>query len=438
MIEPLTPNTQAILLLTAPLIAGRGEQSRDLLSLGDYNRLARILREKQKQPADLIGAEAEQLIELCAQPFGRARLDALLGRGFLLSQAVEQWNARAIWVISRADSRYPKRLKARLKEDAPPLLYGCGDIALLEKGGLAVVGSRHVDDELVSFTETVGRLSAEAHRIIVSGGAKGIDRAAMHGALMAGGDVAGVMADSLERAALARDNREPLMEGRLVLISPYDPAAGFNVGHAMQRNKLIYALADAALVVTSEFEKGGTWAGAIEQLDCLHFVPVFVRNGTNAGKGNAALLNRGGKPWPNPQSGNELGMALVAALEAVATEPKQDTLPLTLREEPAAYEAPPSGMVTELAAEKAEEKAEEKEANSKLSPEAELLSTVREILRRELVEARTEEEVTRLLAVTKQQAKAWIARLVEEEVIERVTKPKPVRFRTVKKADRLL
>ncbi|HTE89275.1 MAG TPA: DNA-processing protein DprA, partial [Terriglobales bacterium] len=194
MIEPLTSNTQAILLLTAPLVAGRGVGSPGLLSLGEYNRLARILREKQKQPADFIGPDAQDSIELCAQPFGRARLDALLGRGFLLSQAVERWNARAIWVISRADSRYPKRLKARLKEDAPPLLYGCGEIAVLEKGGLAVVGSRHVDDEQIDFTENVGRLTAKAHRTVVSGGAKGIDRAAMHGALQEGGDVAGVMA----------------------------------------------------------------------------------------------------------------------------------------------------------------------------------------------------------------------------------------------------
>jgi DNA processing protein len=213
MIEPLTSNTQAILLLTAPLVAGRGENSPDSLTLGEYNRLARILREKQKQPADLIGPDAQDLIELCSQPFGRTRLDALLGRGFLLSQAVERWNARAIWVISRADPRYPKRLKARLKEDAPPLLYGCGEIGLLEKGGLAVVGSRHVDDELISFTENVGRLAAKAHRTIISGGAKGIDQAAMHGALLADGGVAGVMADSLERAALAHDNRDPLMEG---------------------------------------------------------------------------------------------------------------------------------------------------------------------------------------------------------------------------------
>jgi hypothetical protein len=59
MIAPLTPNTQAILLLTAPLIAGRGDLSAKLLSLGEYNRLAGILREKQKQPADLIGNNGE-------------------------------------------------------------------------------------------------------------------------------------------------------------------------------------------------------------------------------------------------------------------------------------------------------------------------------------------------------------------------------------------
>ena len=199
------------------------------------------------------------------------------------------------------------------------------------------------------------------------------------------------------------------MEGRLVLVSPYDPAAGFNVGHAMQRNKIIYALADAALVVTSDFEKGGTWAGAIEQLERLHFVPVFVRNGANAGKGNAALLHRGGKPWPNPQNGNELGMALVAAAEAVATEPKQDTLPLTLREEPAGYEAAPAAKQTEVATKEPEPPAIE----AQVPPQRTLLDAVREILRHELTEARTEEEVATLLAVTKPQAKAWLARLGE-------------------------
>lgn len=430
MIAPLTPNAQAILLLTAPLIAGSGASSPDLLTLGEYNRLARILREKQKQPADLVGPDAQALIELCAQPFGRARLDALLGRGFLLSQAVERWNARAIWVISRADPRYPKRLKARLKEDAPPLVYGCGEIGLLEKGGLAVVGSRHVDDDLITFTANVGRLTAKAHRTIISGGAKGIDRAAMHGALLEGGEVAGVMADSLERAALARDNREPLMEGRLALISPYDPAAGFNVGHAMQRNKLIYALADAGLVVTADFEKGGTWTGAIEQLERLHFVPVFVRNGDNAGRGNAALIHHGGRPWPNLENAAELGQVLAGAMESVAAEPKQEALSFALREQPAVY----SGSVKPV--EPATVVIETPKIIS--SPAEELFNTVRDLLRRELVAGQTEAEIVSLLGVTKSQAKDWLARLMQEGTVEKVKKTKPVQYRAATPSERLL
>ncbi len=332
MIKPLSTNSQAILLLTAPLIAGRGELLADFLSLGEYNRLAHLLRERKKKPADLIGTEAEEIAAFCAQAFGRSRLDALLGRGFLLSQAVDRWNARGIWVVSRADTTYPHRLKARLKEDAPPVLYGCGDAELLEKGGLAVVGSRHVDDELLEYTQGIGRLAAAAHLPLVSGVARGIDRAAMSGALHSGGVVVGVMSDSLERAALAQDNREALVDQRLVLISPYDPSAGFNVGNAMQRNKLIYALADAALVVTSDFEKGGTWAGAIEQLDRLHFVPIFVRNSTNAGKGNAALLRKGGQLWPNPRDAAELSGALIAAAKSTAGEPRQKSLSFIVRE----------------------------------------------------------------------------------------------------------
>ena len=433
MIATLTSNTQAILLLTAPLIAGRGsEGSSELLTLREYNRLARLLREKQRQPADLIGPAAGELLELGTGVFGRARLEGLLGRGFLLSQAVDHWHARAIWVVSRADATYPRRLKNRLKEDAPPVLYGCGDATLLDTGGLAVVGSRHVDDELISHTENVGKLAAEAGRTLISGAAKGIDRAAMLGALRAGGAVAGVMADSLERGALARENREPLMNHKLVLISPYDPAAGFNVGHAMQRNKLIYALADAALVVTSDFEKGGTWAGAIEQLETLHFVPVFVRNAANLGKGNAALLHHGGVPWPDPHDSGELAEALEKATEAVALEPKQEALSFALREQPSSRGSiKPQQPSTALPP-----NVEPDPQGRKVTPAQALFSSVREILRHELAEPKSESQVAELLDVSKSQAKVWLTKLVVDGELERVAKP--LRYRVTKTAGRLL
>ena len=123
----LSSNTQAILLLTAPLIVGRGTPSADLLSASEYKRLARLLREKHRQPADLLATEANALFTECQPLFDCDRLKRLLGRGFLLSQAIERWQTRAIWVVSRADADYPKRLKMHLKEDAPPILYGCAE-----------------------------------------------------------------------------------------------------------------------------------------------------------------------------------------------------------------------------------------------------------------------------------------------------------------------
>lgn len=310
MSSTLSPNTQAILLLTAPLIAGRGAVSADPLTPAEYKRLARHLREIQRQPADLLLPEQAELLQACQPVIDADRLQCLLERGFLLSQAVERWQSRAIWVVSRADAEYPRRVKVRLREDAPAVLYGCGDIQLLDSGGLAVVGSRQVDEWLTDYTLAIGHLSAKAGKTIISGGAKGIDQAAMRGALEAGGRVSGVLADSLERMAMRREHRDLLMDGRLVLISPYDPGAGFNVGNAMQRNKLIYALADAALVVNADLNKGGTWAGATEQLDKRRLTPVYIRSTGEIGPGLEALGQKGALPWPNPQDPEALAEVL--------------------------------------------------------------------------------------------------------------------------------
>ncbi len=314
MSTTLSPNTQAILLLTAPLIVGRGEASPGLLTPGEYKRLARHLRETQRQPADLLSPDAVEILRGCHTVIDETRLKRLLARGFLLSQAIERWQTRAIWVVSRADADYPRRLKARLKEEAPAVIYGCGEVAILDSGGLAVVGSRNVDDALLEYTQSIGRLAAKARETLVSGGARGIDQAAMRGALEAGGKVTGVLADSLEKTAMNREHRNMVLDGQMVLISPYDPSAGFNVGNAMQRNKLIYALADAALVVNSDFNKGGTWAGAVEQLDKLRFVPVYIRTNGVIGKGLDALREKGALPWPNPQDSDAFVEALAAKI----------------------------------------------------------------------------------------------------------------------------
>jgi DNA processing protein len=296
----ISTNTQVALLLTAPLIAGRAEQEANLFTASEYRRLCALISKSNFQPSDLIETEPTSLPSELQKLLADERVRNLLGRGFLLTQALERWQSRGIWIAGHLDDEYPGKFSNRLHENTPAIIYGCGERNLLDEGGLAVVGSRAVDYSLIAYTEDIGLAAAQAKKPIVSGGARGIDQAAMRGSLQNGGKAVGVMSDTLERAALNREHRDLIMDQRLTLISPYDPAAGFNVGNAMQRNKLIYALADAALVVNSDFEKGGTWSGAIEQLDKLKLVPVYVRSTGDVGKGLEMLQQRGAKPWPNP------------------------------------------------------------------------------------------------------------------------------------------
>lgn len=455
MTPTLSPNTQAILLLTAPLIAGRGTSSSELLSPGEYKRLARHLREIQRQPADLVSPDAADLLRACQPVIDEARLQRLLGRGFLLSQVIERWQARAIWVVSRADTEYPRRLKARLREDAPAVLYGCGDMGLLESGGLAVVGSRHVDDSLIDYTMAVGRLAARSGRTIVSGGAKGIDQAAMRGALEAGGKVSGVLADSLEKTTMNREHRNLLLDGQLVLISPYDPSAGFNVGNAMQRNKLIYALADASLVVSSDLNKGGTWAGAIEQLDKLKFVPVYVRSTGGSSPGLDALRSKGALPWPNPQDADafESVFGVVAPMPVPSPQTvlalfSEDGRSVVAHTRPSFPEttpaiAAPSEPVPPSAAAPIDEPVESTPdpilsaaltheaipetagpaTPSPSTPADTLFAAVRGVIQLLLKLPMKDADVAAALEVSTAQAKTWLQRLVDEGVIEKQKKP---------------
>jgi len=130
---------------------------------------------------------------------------------------------------------------------------------------------------------------------IVSGGAKGVDRLAMNAALDAEAPVVGALADSLARVTNDPDVRRGITDGRVAFCTPYKPTAGFSVANAMGRNKLIYALSRTTVVVASDMETGGTWAGAIEALR-QKTSPVVVWTEDGAGPGNAELVRRGATP----------------------------------------------------------------------------------------------------------------------------------------------
>ncbi|VAW49039.1 Putative DNA processing chain A, partial [hydrothermal vent metagenome] len=162
-------------------------------------------------------------------------------------------------------------------------------------GGLSIVGSRNIDSLDQDFTQKVARQASLEGLNVVSGGARGVDEVSMLSALEAEGGAIGVLADSLYKAALSAKWRKYIKQQQLVLISAYYPEAGFNAGNAMGRNKYIYALSDFALIVRSDKGKGGTWAGAVENLK-KSWVPSFV-NSDNSVDGNLALIDMGAEPF---------------------------------------------------------------------------------------------------------------------------------------------
>ncbi|BAY38674.1 hypothetical protein NIES2111_30220 [Nostoc sp. NIES-2111] len=329
----LPPDTQAILLLCASFGQSRQIEPQPL-TLSEYNSLAEWLMQQEMRPARLLEPTAkEQLKQLHINKLDPERLLALLERGAMLSLAVEKWTSRGLWILGRSDAQYPKLLKQRLKHSAPAVIYGVGNMELLSQGGLAIVGSRDVDEELLAYTRKVAEASALEGMQVISGAARGVDQEAMLGILKTGGTSVGVLADSLTKAAVNSKYRSSIKEGRLTLISSYDPDAGFNTGNAMGRNKYIYALADYALVVNSTFGQGGTWAGAIEALSKLKEVPVFVRMVSIASEGNQQLYNKGAKPFPCEPWNDSLKNLLAEASSVVEINTKINLTPPKITQE---------------------------------------------------------------------------------------------------------
>ena len=428
----LHPDTQAILLLCGSL--GRPRASDSPLTLGEYNQVAQWLKQQHLRPADLLEADGIMRVRTAGTQFPLGeRVLSLVTRGAALALAVEHWTNKGLWVMGRSDPTYPQRLRARLGRQAPPILYGVGERSLLDSGGLAIVGSRDVDDEALDFTRSVALACARQGVAVVSGGARGVDSEAMHAALDGEGIVLGVLADSLARAAVVGKYRPAIRAGRLVLISPYDPEAGFNTGNAMNRNKAIYALSDFALVVSASLAKGGTWEGAVENLRRT-WVPLFVRSANPQLPGNQRLVELGGftidravldlpvsrEAWLN---GRELASATTLPLDsseqpntaAVTTPQEEATAPTSAESAAPALREPAPAMP---AAETGEPVLATPDAASN-----DLFQLVWPRIERALTVARTDREVAELFQIELKQAQVWLHRALDLGHVRKLAKP---------------
>ena len=310
MIDTISEDTKAVLLLCGFFGSDRDEKP---LSPPEYSRVVKWLVEMNRRPGDLIHDISVAQVAGSTQ-IAEDRLEQLIQRGVKLAFALEEWERNGIWVISRGDTEYPEKLKKHLKGSAPPILFGVGDKSLCEEVSLGMVGSRNVDQDGEAFAISIARICAANGHTVVSGGARGVDQISMNSAISAGGKAIGVLAENLLRKSLEREARKAIAQGQLLLLSPYHPNAKFTVGTAMARNKVIYGIADHTLVVSAELQKGGTWAGAEEELKRPNHRPVFVRLDGKEPSGNKKLLEMGAITWPFELGSDSLTDVLVASI----------------------------------------------------------------------------------------------------------------------------
>lgn len=300
----MTNDVQVALLLTSPF-AGVSETNVQPLTTGEWNNLLVWLRDRGMKSGDLlVGNPLETLRDWNDPRCKSDRIQRLLNRGMALSLALEKWQRAGIWILARSEADYPRQLIERLKVQSSPIIFGCGNIKLLEKGGVAIVGSRHASADDEKFAVSLGDKLAQSGKSVVSGGARGIDQSAMLGAIDAGGTVIGVLADNLLKMSVSQKYRQALNRKDLVLLSPFHPEASFNVGNAMARNKYIYCLADLAVAVHSGMS-GGTWSGAVENLK-KGWVPLWVKRTSDRKAGNEELVQRGAIWLPEGLLENDL------------------------------------------------------------------------------------------------------------------------------------
>src|SRR5712692_10335086 len=250
--------------------------------------------------------------------------EKLAGQAFL----VEQLAHDNIHLLTVLDEVYPRLLKSSLKRNqTPPVLFYAGDLGILERTTIAIIGSRNAGEASLVFTREVASYLAGQGANVISGNARGVDRAAYEGATGAEeGHTSVVLPHGIRKlSGVQMRNLQPKIEaGKVLLLSQFHPDAQWVVSRAMERNKVVTGLAQIVIVAEAD-TKGGTWDGANGAL--VQHRPLYVRQTESPPSlpGNQALIELGGHPlpWPVENPAETLSPLLQ---ESVVVRQQQDGL----------------------------------------------------------------------------------------------------------------
>jgi len=163
---------------------------------------------------------------------------------------VEQLGARFLVL---GQGLYP-RLLAEL-EDAPPLLIAKGDLKLLDRPAVAIVGARNASAAACRFARGLAHDLGANGLVVVSGLARGIDSAAHDGALETG--TIGVIAGGIDIFyPPENEERQKALFERGLVLAEMPPGTEPRARHFPYRNRIIAGIAAGTIVVEAAPRSG--------------------------------------------------------------------------------------------------------------------------------------------------------------------------------------
>jgi DNA processing protein len=203
-------------------------------------------------------------------------------------------------ILRRDDARYPAGLN--VLAEPPAMLYARGDLSVLDRPCVAIVGSRRPTSYGIKVAYEAAREAARAGLVVVSGMARGLDARAHRGALDGGGLTIAVLGCGLD-VPYPRENLDLLeaVPRRGLLLSESAPGTRPSKFSFPKRNRIIVALAKCLLVVEGK-SKGGT-SNSVQWMNAIGRTVVAVpgRIDEPVAEGPNELIQAGAWPYLTPQ-----------------------------------------------------------------------------------------------------------------------------------------
>ena len=243
----MTGAERGFLLLTAHL----GNPGEKTLTIAQFRELTRRCRMMEKPQIQRELTQQDLMALGCDSVFAE-RVITLLSRQEQLDWYLQKARSAKCQPVSRIGQIYPARLHKALGMDAPACLWLKGDVNILNRPSVSLVGSRELQPENREFARAIGLQAAKQGYVLVSGNARGADREAQESCLKNGGYVICVVADSLQTHP---------EKDRVLYMAEDGFDMSFSAPRALSRNRIIHALSDKTFVAQCSLHKGGTWSG---------------------------------------------------------------------------------------------------------------------------------------------------------------------------------